>query len=212
MSMTSVKVRANRNEHEESPMSKDDISGRVRLRELITLSDNHYTLRRASFDFQRRDGIWQHQVRESYDIGDAAVVLPLDRARGRVLLIRQFRWPVFEAGYRRPLIEAIAGKLDGDTPEVCIVREAMEEAGITIGNARLVAHCFVSPGAVKERGSCFLADYDSTAPRAEGGGQEHEGEDIEVLQMPLDEAIAMIAKGDIVDMKTIMLLQAAKLE
>ncbi len=210
--MTSVKVRANRNEHEESPMSKDDISGRVRLRELITLSDNHYILRRASFDFQRRDGIWQHQVRESYDIGDAAVVLPLDRARGRVLLIRQFRWPVFEAGYRRPLIEAIAGKLDGDTPEVCIVREAMEEAGITIGNARLVAHCFVSPGAVKERGSCFLADYDSTAPRAEGGGQEHEGEDIEVLQMPLDEAIAMIAKGDIVDMKTIMLLQAAKLE
>jgi len=210
--MTSVKVRANRNEHEESPMSKDDISGRVRLRELITLSDNHYILRRASFDFQRRDGVWQHQVRESYDIGDAAVVLPLDRARGRVLLIRQFRWPVFEAGYRRPLIEAIAGKLDGDTPEVCIVREAMEEAGITIGNARLVAHCFVSPGAVKERGSCFLADYDSTAPRAEGGGQEHEGEDIEVLQMPLDEAIAMIAKGDIVDMKTIMLLQAAKLE
>ena len=210
--MTSVKVRANRNEHEESPMSKDDISGRVRLRELITLSDNHYTLRRASFDFQRRDGVWQHQVRESYDIGDAAVVLPLDRARGRVLLIRQFRWPVFEAGYRRPLIEAIAGKLDGDTPEVCIVREAMEEAGITIGNARLVAHCFVSPGAVKERGSCFLADYDSTAPRAEGGGQEHEGEDIEVLQMPLDEAVAMIAKGEIVDMKTIMLLQAAKLE
>jgi len=210
--MTSVKYRPNPNEHEDASMTKDDISGRVRLRELKTLSDNHYTLRRASFDFQRRDGAWQHQVRESYDIGDAAVVLPLDRARGRVLLIRQFRWPVFEAGYRRPLIEAIAGKLDGDTPEVCIVREAMEEAGITIGNARLVAHCFVSPGAVKERGSCFLADYDSTAPRAEGGGQEHEGEDIEVLQMPLDEAIAMIAKGDIVDMKTIMLLQAAKLE
>ena len=210
--MTSVKVRANRNEHEEFPMSKDDVSGRVRLRELITLSDNHYTLRRASFDFQRRDGVWQHQVRESYDIGDAAVVLPLDRARGRVLLIRQFRWPVFEAGYRRPLIESIAGKLDGDTPEVCIVREAMEEAGITIGHARLVAHCFVSPGAVKERGSCFLADYDSTAPRAEGGGHEHEGEDIEVLEMALDEAIAMIARGEIVDMKTIMLLQAAKLE
>src|SRR5690349_1282979 len=160
-SMTSVKLRPSRSDHEESPMTEDDTSGRVRLRELKTLSDNHYTLRRASFDFQRRDGVWQHQVRESYDIGDAAVVLPLDRARGRVLLIRQFRWPVFEAGYRRTLIEAIAGKLDGDTPEVCIVREAMEEAGITIGNARLVGRCFVSPGAVKERAACFLADYDS---------------------------------------------------
>ena len=70
----------------------DDISGRVRLRELKTLSDNHYTLRKAMFDFQRRDGAWQHQARESYDIGDAATVLPMDRARDRVLLIRQFRW------------------------------------------------------------------------------------------------------------------------
>jgi len=210
--MTSVKYRPNPNEHEEASMTNDDISGRVRLRELKTLSDNHYTLRRASFDFQRRDGAWQHQVRESYDIGDAAVVLPLDRARGRVLLIRQFRWPVFEAGFRRPLIEAIAGKLDGDTPEVCIVREAMEEAGITIGNGRLVSRCFVSPGAVKEQASCFLADYDSTAPRQAGGGHAHEGEDIEVLEMTLDEAMGLIAEGEIVDMKTILLLQAAKLE
>ena len=212
MSMTSVLFRPSPSDHEEPPMTKDDISGRVRLHELKTLSDNHYMLRRASFDYRRRDGVWQHQVRESYDIGDAAVVLPLDRARGRVVLIRQFRWPVFEAGYRRPLIEAIAGKLDGDTPEVCIVREAMEEAGVTIGNARLVANCFASPGAVKERSSCFLADYDSAAPRAAGGGHEHEGEDIEVLEMSLDEAIAMIARGEIVDMKTILLLQAAKLE
>ena len=210
--MTSVKARPNRHEPEEASMTKDDISGRVRLHELKTLSDNHYTLRRASFDYQRRDGTWQHQVRESYDIGDAAVVLPMDRARGRVALIRQFRWPVFESGYRRPLIEAIAGKLDGDTPEVCIVREAMEEAGITIGKARLVANCFASPGAVKERSSCFLADYDSTAPRAAGGGHEHEGEDIEVLEMTLDEAVGLIAAGEIVDMKTILLLQAAKLE
>jgi nudix-type nucleoside diphosphatase (YffH/AdpP family) len=210
--MTSVKTRPNRTEHEEVSMAKDDISGRVRLRELKPLSDNHYVLRRASFDYQRRDGVWQHQVRESYDIGDAAVVLPLDRARGRIVLIRQFRWPVFESGYRQPLIEAIAGKLDGDTPEVCIAREAMEEAGIAIGGARLIANCFVSPGAVKERASCFLADYDSTAPRAAGGGHEHEGEDIEVLEMTLDEALAMVSRGEIVDMKSIMLLQAAKLE
>jgi nudix-type nucleoside diphosphatase (YffH/AdpP family) len=212
MSTTSVEIRSNPAEHEEASMAKDDISARVRLRELKTLSDNHYILRRASFDFQRSDGVWQHQVRESYDVGDAAVVLPLDRARGRVLLIRQCRWPVFESGYRQPLIEAIAGKLDGDTPEVCIVREAMEEAGIAIRHARLIANCFVSPGAVKERVSCFLAHYDSTAPRQAGGGHAHEGEDIEVLETTLDEAIAMIASGEIVDMKTIMLLQAAKLE
>jgi len=189
----------------------DDISSRVRPSELWVLSDNYYTLRKASFDFQRRDGAWQHQERESYDIGDAAAVLPFDRARGLVILIRQFRWPVFEWGYKKLLVEVIAGKLDGDTPEDCVTREAVEEAGVTISNPRLVTHCFISPGAVKERGSMFLADYDSTVPRAAGGGHEHEGEDIEVLQMPLGDALKMIAQGEIVDMKTILLLQAAAL-
>jgi nudix-type nucleoside diphosphatase (YffH/AdpP family) len=192
-------------------MDKDDIGGRIRLHDLKILSGSYYTLRLASFDFQRGDGTWQRQERESYDIGDAAAVLPVDRARGKVLLIKQFRWPVFEWGDKRLLIEVIAGKLDGDTPLDCIHKEAMEEAGLVISKARLISHCFVSPGAVKERVSLFLADYDSTALRAKGGGHVHEGEDIIVLETTLDEAMAMIARGEIVDMKTIALLQAAKL-
>jgi nudix-type nucleoside diphosphatase (YffH/AdpP family) len=189
----------------------DDLSSRVKLRELKTLSDNHYTLRRADFDFRRSDGTWQAQSRESYDVGDAAAVLPIDRARGTVLLIRQFRWPVFESGIRELLVEAIAGKLDRDDPQTCILREATEEAGVTISSLRLVSHCFISPGAVKERLSLFLADYDSAAPRGKGGGHELEGEDIEVLEVPLDDALSMIATGAIIDIKTIALLQAVKL-
>jgi len=189
----------------------DDTTTRVKLRALKVLSDGYYTLRLASFDYQRRDGAWQHQERECYDIGDAAAVLPFDKARGTVILIRQFRWPAFEWGYSRLLIEVIAGKLDGDTPPDCITKEAMEEAGVTLSNPRLVTHCFISPGAVKERASLYLAHYDSRAPRGQGGGHEHEGEDIEVLEMPLDDALKMIESGEIVDMKTILLLQAAAL-
>jgi len=192
-------------------MSDDDLNSRVRLHDLKILSDNYYTLRKASFDFQRRDGRWQHQERESYDIGDAAAVLPFDAARNRVILIKQFRWPMFEWGYKQLLVEVIAGKLDGDTPLDCIAKEAMEEAGAAISNPRLITHCFVSPGAVKERVSLFLADYDSSASRATGGGHEAEGEDITVLEMPLQDALAMIERGEIVDMKTILLLQAAAL-
>src|SRR5271154_4595632 len=106
-------------------MIDDDVSARVKLRKLEVLSDNHYVLRKADFDFRRRDGTWQAQLRESYDIGDGAAVLPIDHARGKVLLIRQFRWPAFEAGRRELLIEAVAGKLDGDDPETCVRREAM---------------------------------------------------------------------------------------
>jgi nudix-type nucleoside diphosphatase (YffH/AdpP family) len=192
-------------------MPDHETKNRVRLRELTVLSDNHYVLRKARFDLQRRDGHWQEQMRESYDIGDGAAVLPVDAARGRVLLIRQFRWPAFEAGHRAPLIEAVAGKLDGDDPETCVVKEAMEEAGVRIAAPERVTQCFTSPGAVKERLSLFLAAYDSAAPRAEGGGLEAEGEDIEVLEMSLDAALALVAKGEIIDAKTILLLQAAKL-
>lgn len=190
----------------------NDISDRVKLRELQTLSDNHYTLRRADFEFRRSDGAWQHQQRESYDIGDGAAVLPVDAARGLVLLIKQFRWPVFEAGHRDMLLEVVAGKLDGDDPVTCVHKEAMEEAGVVISDVRLMSHCFMSAGAVKERLSLFLARYDSTLPRATGGGHAHEGEDIAVLEMTLDAAMALIANGEIIDAKTILLLQAAKLE
>lgn len=189
----------------------EDISARVRLRDLQVLAANYFTLRRANYDYHRRDGKWQTDIRESYDIGDGAAVLPFDPARGKVLLIKQFRWPAFEWGYRQLLIEAVAGKLDQDDPEGCVTREAMEEAGVVISNVRLFTHCFMSCGAVKERLSLFLASYDSTAARGQGGGHAEEGEDIEVLELSLDAALALIASGEIVDGKTIMLLQAAKL-
>jgi nudix-type nucleoside diphosphatase (YffH/AdpP family) len=195
----------------EIPMS-NEMSSRVRLLDLKTLSDNHYVLRKARFEMLRRDGRWQEQLRESYDIGDGAAVLPVDAARGMVLLIRQFRWPVFEAGHPAPLIEAVAGKLDGDDPQTCVRKEAMEEAGVHIGALERVTHCFSSPGAVKERLSLFLAAYDSAAPRAKGGGHESEGEDIEVLEMSLDAALDLVARSEIIDAKTIILLQAAKLK
>ena len=193
-------------------MPDNDMDSRVRLRELTVLSDNHYVLRKARFELLRRDGRRQELLRESYDIGDGAAVLPVDAARGLVLLIRQFRWPAFEAGHPAPLIEAVAGKLDGDDPEQCVRKEAMEEAGVRIGALERVTKCFTSPGAVKEQLSLFLAAYDSAAPRAKGGGDEAEGEDIEVLEMSLDAALDLVAHGEINDAKTILLLQAAKLK
>lgn len=190
---------------------KDDVTARVKLKRMEVLSDDHYVLRKAHFDWRRNDGRWQDMARESYDRGHGAAVLPVDRARGMVLLVRQFRWPAFEAGWHGLMIETIAGLLDGDDPQTTVCKEAMEEAGLAIENPRLVYHCFMSPGAVTERLSLFVADYDSTRPRAAGGGMAEEGEDIDVLEMPLDAALAMAAQGGIVDAKTILLLQWAAL-
>ena len=75
-----------------------------------------------------RGGMSEVISREVFERGQAGAVLPYDPARDEVILIRQFRWPVFEWGYRKLLVEVIAGKLDGDTPEGCVTREALEEA------------------------------------------------------------------------------------
>ncbi len=183
----------------------------MRIRDERVLSHERYKLSEVAFDLRRSDGSWQSQSREIFDRGHAAAVLPLDPARGTVLLVRQFRLPAFLTGHHAPLVEVIAGALDGDAPEDCARREAMEEAGCELGDLRLAYHCFMSPGAVTERMHLFVAAYSAASRVSTGGGLADEGEDIEVLEMPLAEALALIAAGEIVDAKTILLLQWAKM-
>ena len=185
----------------------DDV---VRVREVRVLSDDWYVLRKTTFDHRRRDGSWQTLNRETYDRGNGAAILLHDPARGLVLLTRQFRYPAYVNGHPEPLVEVVAGLLDDRTPEEAIRREAEEEAGCRISPPRRVFEAFMSPGSVTERLVFFIAAYDATE-RAAGGGDRSEGEDIEVLEMSLPEALEMVARGKIVDGKTIMLLQHAAL-
>ena len=182
----------------------------VRVREVRVLSDDWSVLRRTTFDLRRRDGSWQTLSRETYDRGNGAAILLRDPARGLVLLTRQFRYPAYVNGHPEPLVEVVAGLLDGRAPEDAIRREAEEEAGCRISTPRRVFEAFMSPGSVTERLVFFVADYDASE-RAAGGGDRSEGEDIEVLEVTLPEALAMVDRGEIVDGKTIMLLQHAAL-
>jgi nudix-type nucleoside diphosphatase (YffH/AdpP family) len=183
---------------------------RVRVREVRVLSDDWYVLRRTTFDHRRCDGTWQTLDRETYDRGNGAAILLHDPSRGVVLLTRQFRYPAYVNGHPEPLVEVVAGLLDERSPEEAIRQEAEEEAGCRIAAPRRVFEAFMSPGSVMERLVFFVAEY-SAADRAAGGGLAAEGEDIEVLEPTLDEALAMVARGEIVDAKTIMLLQHVKL-
>ena len=188
----------------------EDLTDRVRIRDEHVLSHKRYKLSEVDLDYRRGDGTWQRLDREVFDRKHAAAVLPIDQRRGTVILVRQFRLPPFLTGYREPMVEVIAGALDNDTPDVCARREAMEEAGVEVGDLKEVFHCFMSPGAVTERMHLFVGSYSVRAGK--GGGLQDEGEDIEVLEMPLADAFAMVANGEIVDAKTIMLLQWAQLQ
>jgi nudix-type nucleoside diphosphatase (YffH/AdpP family) len=187
------------------------IHDRIRIKAVEVLSDGWSVLKKTTFDYRRRDGGWQSLTRETYDRGNGAVVLLYNRPAGTVALIRQFRLPAYANGHPEPLIEAPAGRLDDDDPEACACKEIEEETGYRIGALRRVFDAFMSPGSITERLAFFVAEYDPAQRVAAGGGDAAEGEDIEVLEPTLDAALAMIARGEICDGKTIMLLQYAKL-
>ena len=186
---------------------------RIRNLKIDVLSDNWYVLRKATFDFRRRDGTWQTQSREAYDRGNGAAILLYNRERGTVLLTRQFRYPAWSNGLTEGmLIEVCAGLLDEDDPETAIRREAEEETGYRLDAVRHVFDAFMSPGSVTERLSFFSAEYHAGQRVNDGGGEHGSTEDIELIELSLDDALKMIASGEICDAKTIMLLQWARLE
>lgn len=185
----------------------------VVVRDVELTSRGWHVLRRTTFDYRRRDGRWETQQRETYDRGDGAVVLPYDTARERVLLTRQFRYPAYVNGHPDGmLVEAAAGLLDADDPEAAVRRESAEELGVTLGPLTPVLAAYMSPGSVTERLHFFAGPYTPADRTGAGGGLEEDGEDIEVLEVPFSEALAMTRDGRIADGKTVLLLQWAALE
>ncbi|MBB5192754.1 nudix-type nucleoside diphosphatase (YffH/AdpP family) [Silvimonas terrae] len=184
---------------------------RVRIVDVKVLSDDWYVLRKTTFDYQRANGEWQRQSRETYDRGNGATLLLYNLEKHTVVLIRQFRLPTFVNGYHGMLIETAAGLLDQASPEERIRAEVAEETGYQVHEVQKVFEAFMSPGSVTEKLYFFVAQYDDSNRIAGGGGIAEEGEDIEVLELPFERAMRMIKTGEIVDGKTIMLLQYAAL-
>ena len=184
----------------------------IRIRDMQILAKGWGILRKFVFDQRRRDGEWQTLTREVYDAGNGAAILLYDPGRGTVVLTRQFRIPAYAGGHPGWLVEVPAGHLDDRSPEACIRAEAEEESGFRVAAPRRVFEAFASPGSFAERITFFVAEYSARDRVAGGGGVAAEGEDIEVFETPLGDALAMVDRGEIVDAKTILLLQYAALK
>lgn len=183
---------------------------RIQICEEKILSDNWYLLKKITFNYQRKNGHWETQSREAYDRGNGATILLYNKVRQTVILTRQFRLPTYVNGnHSGMLIEACAGLLDQDQPEVAIKREAEEETGYKISSVKKVYEAYMSPGSVTERLFFYIAEYTEKDRINEGGGVEDE--EIEVLEIPFAKAIHMVETGEIMDGKTIMLIQYLQL-
>ncbi|GAC1042652.1 NUDIX domain-containing protein [Rhizobium sp. No.120] len=176
-----------------------------------TLADQWTRLSTFEVDYTDSRGEKHRLKREVYHRTPAACILLYDPKQETVVLVRQYRLPVQLVGEPAWMIEVPAGLLDGDHPEAAIRREAMEETGFRVRDVRFLFKAMTSPGSSTEVIHFFAAVIDTTDRIADGGGLEEEHEDIEVLEVRLSDAMAMIQKGDICDAKTIMLLQWAAL-
>ena len=187
-------------------------SDRIKDIEKTLLSDNYYTLNKFKFKYQMSNGSWVSQMREVYERGHGAGILLYNTSKKTVVLIKQFRFPTLlhdsKDGF---LIEIPAGLLDLDNPEQCVIRETEEEVGIRLKSVKKVYEGYSSPGVLTEKMHFFVAEYTDDMKVSKGGGLASETEDIEVLEMPFTEAVRMLKEGEIVDTRTIVLLQYALL-
>jgi nudix-type nucleoside diphosphatase (YffH/AdpP family) len=185
---------------------------RVRVTDVELVASAWHVLRRTTYDYQRGDGSWTTETRETYDRGDGATILLHDVAKGTVLLSRQFRYPVYVNEHPDGMfIETAAGLLDEDDPATAIRREAAEELGVEVGELEHVFDVWMSPGSVTEKIHFYAAPYTAESRTSAGGGLVDDGEDIDVVELAFSDALAMIEDGRIADAKTIMLLQWAAL-
>jgi len=178
-----------------------------RIKQVETLHEGWRKLLKLTVEMP--DG--RTMAREVLNSADAAAVLPYDAEQRKVILIRQFRAPVMHVEGRQDFLEAVAGLLDEDEPDVCAEREAMEEAGLRLSALEPVATAWSAPGITTERLHLFLAPYTAADRVGEGGGLAEEHEDIEVLEISLDDMMKMLEQGTIADMKTVILIQALQL-
>ncbi len=184
---------------------------RVRVKDVELLASDWYVLRATTYELEHADGTVTTERRETYDRGDGATILLYEPHRRTVLLTRQFRYAVYVNEHPDGmLLETAAGLLDDDSPETAIRREAAEETGFEVGEVEHVFDVYMSPGSVTERLHFFAAPYEGRDLAGSSAGLAEEGEHIEVVEMDFDDALAAIGT-DVVDAKTVMLLQWAAL-
>ncbi len=185
---------------------------RIKIIKQQLLGRSWGSLTNYTVEYRRSDGEVQRLDREVYDHGNGAALLLFDPDRNTVLLVRQFRFPVMLNGDDADILEACAGLLDGDAPEDCARRESLEETGHDPIDIRHICDVYASPGSLAEKISLFIGHYGPATRKADGGGVAGEGEDIELVELSLEDALSRIGTGGITDAKTIILLQRLALE
>nr|WP_298995304.1 NUDIX hydrolase [uncultured Polaribacter sp.] len=162
-----------------------------------------------NFDYTFKNGTSKNLTFEIYGKSDGVAILIYNTVSNKVILSRQFRAPVYMHGISNGFsIEVVGGAIDkNESPEKAAIRETEEEVGYKIKSVKKVSTVFLSPGIVNEKVHLFVGEYTADDKTKNGGGVAAENEEIEVLETNFSEALQMIENEEIIDARTIMLLQ-----
>lgn len=170
-------------------------------------------LEQVSFDFTFKNGKKERLTHEVYGKNDGVAVLLYNSSTKKVILSKQFRIPMYVAGVKNGFsIEVCGGAIDkNESPETTVIRETKEEVGYNVNELKKVTTLFLSPGLMKEQVHLYVAAYNDEDKVEKGGGLASESEEITVLETDFSDALKMIENEEIIDARTILLLQYAQI-
>jgi len=156
------------------------------------LGDGYHRLERFRLSLRTPDGQTIDSVRDVLRVGKVAAVLPIDLARGELVLIRQFRLPAHLATGAGELTEIVAGHVEaGETPAEAGMRECVEEIGVRPSALYPMLDFIPVPGSSDEHGFMFLGLVDATrVPERAGAADEKEA--TRPMRIPVDAALAAL--------------------
>ena len=170
------------------------------------LLEDFFKVEEAYLRIEQFNGEMSRKIRRlSLQRGDSVAVLVYNSTTQKIILINQFRYPTYQHGDGW-ITETIAGMADDqETPEDTARRETLEETGLHIDTFEHIATFYPSPGGSSERIYLYYSAVSGEqAKYTKTGGLRHEGEDIQVVELTLEEALAKIQAGEILDAKTIL--------
>ena len=178
---------------------------RVEILSRRRIFDGFFKIEAAELRYERFDGSMTPSVeRLVFERGDSVAAIIYHRQEAKLLFLRQFRYPTHEKGPGW-ITEIVAGmKEAGESPEISLKREILEESGYEAASVEPIATFYVSPGGSSERITLFYAEVVSTGRVASGGGLEEENEDIQTVWYTPEETARAVLTGEIQDAKTLV--------
>ncbi|OQX94283.1 hypothetical protein B6I21_09675 [candidate division KSB1 bacterium 4572_119] len=183
---------------------------KVVIKNTKRILDDFFKVDKSVLQYEKFDGTLSNEIiRLNFDRGDSVSALLVDRSREVIILVKQFRFPVFTKDEKKAwLLEIVAGTIEqGNSPEETIIREITEESGYLINRLETITEIFPSPGGSNEKIYIYYAEVKQDDLKEAGGGIASEGEDIQVIEIPFEKAFQMLESREFVDAKTIIALQ-----